>query len=266
MTDFAVSSDGQRVGFEVHGKGSPAVVLVHGWLCDRRYWRGQLAPLAASFLVVSLDLAGHGESDRSRRQWTIAAFGDDVAAVVRRLRLDDCIIVGHSMGVDVAIEAARRVPDSVRGLVWVDQYRQLDDFLAEEEVDARVAPFVADFGAATSRFAASLFSAAAAPELVARVSRQMASAPADIAVAALRATWNHGRSVPALLAQLSLPIVAINAPGSMDERASLARHGIEVLETPSEGHFPMLESPMEFNRLLEQAIDLVQHRRGDAVW
>jgi pimeloyl-ACP methyl ester carboxylesterase len=39
----ARSSEGITLSFEVHGSGTPALVFVHGWSCDRRYWRGQLA-------------------------------------------------------------------------------------------------------------------------------------------------------------------------------------------------------------------------------
>ena len=83
----ARSSDGIPLSFEVHGSGTPAPVFVHGWSCDRRYWRGQLAALADRHQVVAVDLAGHGESGGGRQRWTMAAFGDDVAAVVRHLGL-----------------------------------------------------------------------------------------------------------------------------------------------------------------------------------
>jgi len=64
---------------------------------------------------VSLDLAGHGESGLGRRAWTMPAFGEDVVAVAEKLGLEDVVLTGHSMGGDVIVEAARRMPDRVRG-------------------------------------------------------------------------------------------------------------------------------------------------------
>src|SRR5215211_3854187 len=82
MRGVVTSRDGIPLAFEVHGAGAPAVVLVHGWSCDRSYWDGQVGPLAARYRTVAVDLAGHGESGSGRRAWTMAAFGEDVVAVV----------------------------------------------------------------------------------------------------------------------------------------------------------------------------------------
>ena len=104
-----MSTDGICLAYEIHGSGVPAIVLVHGWSCDRSYWDGQVAPLSAKFQVVAVDLAGHGESGSGRAAWTIEAFGADVADVVDELALESVILVGHSMAGDVIVEAARRL-------------------------------------------------------------------------------------------------------------------------------------------------------------
>src|SRR5678815_2468104 len=78
--EVVTSADGIRIAFEVHGEGAPALVFVHGWSCNRSYWREQLQPFSKQFKVVAVDLAGHGESGLGRTSWTIAAFGGDVAA------------------------------------------------------------------------------------------------------------------------------------------------------------------------------------------
>ena len=254
--------DGARIAYDVHGAGEPAVVLIHGWCCNRTHWRAQLAPLARRGRVVALDLAGHGESGSARTDWTPAAFGADVAAVVEDSGATEVILVGHSMGADVALEAARVLPERVRGIVWVDQYTQLSRLISETEVAARVAPFRADFTATTRAFVRRLFAADAAPALVARVSEEMASAPATMALAALAATWNHARNVPALLRELRLPVVAINAPDPGADLASMQAHGVAVLDFPEAGHFPMLEKPAAFTARLETALDLIGRQRG----
>lgn len=56
------SADGLPVRYEVLGDGTPALVFVHGWSCDRRYWDGQVGYFADRHRVVAIDLAGHGES------------------------------------------------------------------------------------------------------------------------------------------------------------------------------------------------------------
>ena len=62
----ARSADGVAIRFEVEGQGEPTLVLVHGWAFDRHVWDGQVPALSARHRVVTLDLAGHGESGGSR--------------------------------------------------------------------------------------------------------------------------------------------------------------------------------------------------------
>jgi pimeloyl-ACP methyl ester carboxylesterase len=116
--EFATSPDGLRIAYEALGSGAPgapALVFVHGWSCDRSYWNGQLDAFSSDYKVVAVDLAGHGESALGRKDWSIAAYGGDVAAVVKKLGLTRVILIGHSMGGDVNAEAARQLRGRVVG-------------------------------------------------------------------------------------------------------------------------------------------------------
>jgi pimeloyl-ACP methyl ester carboxylesterase len=93
---YATSADGVPVRYDGYGAGGPAIVFVHGWSCDRGYWDGQVAHFAERHRVVTVDLAGHGESGLGRTAWTIPSFGEDVVAVVDRLELSDMVLAGHS--------------------------------------------------------------------------------------------------------------------------------------------------------------------------
>ena len=78
----------------------------------------------------------------------------------------------------------------------------------------------------------------------------------------VEATWNHGRSVPGLLVELNLPVVAINAEHPPTDLGSMNRNGVEVLLMPGVGHFPMLERPIEFNVCLAQAVEVLRATSG----
>jgi pimeloyl-ACP methyl ester carboxylesterase len=95
---IALSADGVPIHYDVQGTGALALVFVHGWCCDRHSWDRQVDAFAPSYTVVRLDLAGHGASGQARTQWTMAAFGQDVVAVVEQLRLVQVVLIGHSMG------------------------------------------------------------------------------------------------------------------------------------------------------------------------
>jgi len=261
MQGLAASADGVRIAYETRGLGSPALVFVHGWCCSRRHWDFQISAFAQSALVVAIDLAGHGESASNRENWSIARFGNDVTTVVDALELQDVILIGHSMGVDVVLEAARELDGRVHGLVWVDQYTTLSAFMTQQSIQQRVDPFRAHFVDATHAFVRRMFAPTSDPLLIDHVCQSMSSAPEGIAVPALEATWDHGPSVPGILAELRLPVVTINAASPPTDTSSMRRNGVEVLLMPGAGHFPMLERPREFNLCLSQAIQRISSRR-----
>ena len=184
---FATSPDGVPIAYDDAGAGSPALVFVHGWSCDRSYWRYQRPVFEASHRVVAIDLAGHGDSGVGRSSWTMPAFGADVAAVVDRLGLEDAVLVGHSMGGDVIVEAALILGTRVAGLVWVDVYEALDTADDERGLEAFLGPFRDDFVTRTRAFVREeLFDATSDPALAEWVASDMASAPPGIALDAIR--------------------------------------------------------------------------------
>jgi pimeloyl-ACP methyl ester carboxylesterase len=255
MSGVARSRDGIPLAFEVHGAGVPALVFVHGWSCDRSYWRGQLRPLAGRYQTVAVDLAGHGNSGVGRRAWTMAAFGEDVVAVVEQLGLGELVLIGHSMGGDVIVEAALRLGDRVAGLVWVDTYSSLGEPSTDAEIQRFLAPFGDDFVTATRAFVRRLFTPDADAELVEWVAADMSAAPPEIAVEALGHAVGNERGIVAGLGELSAPVVAINPDARPTDTESLRRHGVRTLLVSGVGHFLMMEDPDRFNRLLGEVVE-----------
>jgi pimeloyl-ACP methyl ester carboxylesterase len=250
----AISADGIPIQFTTAGSGSPALVLVHGWSCDRTYWASQVEAFAATNRVVAMDLAGHGASGAGRPEWTMQAFGDDVAAVMEAADVRDAVLVGHSMGGDIVVEAALAVPDRVRALIWVDDYRSLENLRTFEEARAFAEPYRDDFFAKAAAFVRGMFLPTSDPDLVERVATAMASAPPEIAVEVMTHALGNPQALIAGLARLTVPVFAINPSEWPVNAESLARHGIRNVPLAGVGHFPMLEDPAGFNRALAEVI------------
>src|SRR5215207_9678852 len=107
---WVTARDGVELAYEVHGVADPdalTLVFVHGWAGERAYWEHQVAFFSDRYRVVALDLAGHGESGLGRTDWDLPAFGDDVVAVVDAVGIQRAVLVGHSMGGDAVVFAAR---------------------------------------------------------------------------------------------------------------------------------------------------------------
>jgi pimeloyl-ACP methyl ester carboxylesterase len=248
------SSDGVTIVYEARGEGAPALVFVHGWSCDRSYWRAQVESFSREYRVVAVDLAGHGDSGTERATWTIESFGEDVAAVVRDLEIERAVLIGHSMGGDVIVEAARRLPGRVAGLIWVDTYKQLRTPRSEAEMRSLLAPYHDDFAASTRDFVHTMFRPDADAALVERVAADMSSAPPEVAIAALESAMRFDRRIPPALRELNLPVVAINHDYRPTDVESLEACGVHAMRMSGVGHFPMIEDPERFDPLLQAAI------------
>ncbi len=148
---IADSPGGVHIQYRVYGRGEPLVVLIHGWSCDSNYWSAQVADLKTRYTVATVDLAGHGGSAANRDDWSMQAFAADVAAVVEALRDHPrVVLVGHSMGGPVVVEAARRLGLRVVGVIGVDTLKNVGlPRPAAAETAKRFAPFEQDFIGAT---------------------------------------------------------------------------------------------------------------------
>lgn len=119
---FIESDDGSRDRLEYteYGSGDQWVVLLHGLLMPRRMSQSLAREMAGNGLhVVTLDLLGHGRSDRPADPlvYSMTAFAEQVVALMDHLDSDQAVVGGISLGANVALEAAVLAPDRVRGIV-----------------------------------------------------------------------------------------------------------------------------------------------------
>jgi pimeloyl-ACP methyl ester carboxylesterase len=251
----ARSADGVPIHFTVTGAGDPALVFVHGWAIDSRYWDAQVPVFARTHRVVTLDLAGHGKSGRQRKDWTVAAFGQDVRAVVDALGLRKVVLIGHSMSGNVILEAAKALPGRVAGLVPVDTLLDVDGVMTDQEVAGAMAAFRADYKKSAGDFMRKyMFTATTDPALVAAVVEDATSFPPEIGVPVLEQVWKHDPRP--LLREIHVPVVAVNAdkfPTRLDHARQYAPQ-FDALIVEGVGHYLMREDPAAFNAQLARAV------------
>ncbi len=253
---IVTSSDLTHIEYHVYGHGEPTLILVHGWACSARYWGAQVSALEGRYTVVTLDLAGHGASGRNRRDWTIEHYAEDVAAVARSVPGEHIVLVGHSMGGPVALEAAPLIGPRVIGIIGVDTFRRMGlPPPSPEVVERQIAPFRKDFMGEVHRFVPTLFTRHADPTLVRKVADDMSLAPPAAAVASLESL--NALDYATVLQRVHVPIVAIDS--DLGEPLDLARirkvaPGFRAVVLKGADHFALLDDPQHFNPVLMREI------------
>ena len=105
------------------GAGNPPIVFVHGYLCELDNWRHQVDCFKSTNTVLACDLRGLGKTPLGDGEMSIEQMGQDVADLMVAHDLSNAVLVGHSMGCRIIMEACRRATERVGGLVLVDGSR-----------------------------------------------------------------------------------------------------------------------------------------------
>jgi pimeloyl-ACP methyl ester carboxylesterase len=131
-----IEVQGRRITFERAGVGPP-VVFVHGYVGDRRTWRGQLKALSDEYTAIAWDAPGFGGSWDPPEDFGLAGYADHLAAFVHELGIERAHIVGLSFGGGVAIELFDRHHDAVQTLTLVSAYAGWAGSLGPEAAHTR---------------------------------------------------------------------------------------------------------------------------------
>jgi pimeloyl-ACP methyl ester carboxylesterase len=248
---------------------TPPLVFVHGFACDRTDWRAQVDSLASTATVVEYELPGHGSTPGAPADCTIKAYGAGLARALTELELPPAILVGHSMGCRVVLQANRFAPGAVAGLVLVDGSRiaQGDPSAARRAMADRLE------GDGYRRFVREFFESMFFPSSDPAVARAICDRAMRLPVAVGRALmtdlagWDAGE-VEAALDAVAVPLLAIQST-TMDEtlkrvplasgqsspwidliRAHVPDAAVTVLTGP--GHFPQIELADEVTALIAE--------------
>jgi pimeloyl-ACP methyl ester carboxylesterase len=253
--------DGVPIVYEVRGEaeaGEPALVFVHCWGCDRTYWREQLDVFAADYRVVAMDLAGHGESGTGRESWKILDLAGDVEAVADALGLERMILIGHSMGGPVALEAARRMPGRVIGVVAVDTLHNAEFEFPPEAVKQLIGAFEADFTGTVAGFVRGMYQPGADAAVVDWTVMKAQGTHQAAAIGLMRDF--ESLDFAAMFSAAKVPIRAINAApaGPMQPVTEIEINrkyaDFDAVLMAGVGHFLQLERPAELNAHLRAVV------------
>ncbi|WP_394837492.1 alpha/beta hydrolase [Pendulispora rubella] len=256
MHDGVVASaDGTKIHYLEGGRGTTTLFFLHGWLGNAHWWDEQFAHFSPRYRVVAIDQAGHGESGRDRKAWTMQACAQDARAVADKLGLDRVVWIGHSMSGGTILELANLLPERTVGLIPIDILEDVGQVATTEEKAAFFGALEKDFPTAVRAVFKEDFPPGAPEPVVRRVLDEAAAAPPAISIPILRAFFDYDAA--SAMRKVKAPIVAVNSEMHRTNVAGNRKFApqFDVVLMKNVGHWPMLERPGEFDLLLQQAID-----------
>jgi pimeloyl-ACP methyl ester carboxylesterase len=253
-----VAVPGATLEVDDGGEGAPALLLVHALGGRLGFWKPVLREARREHRVVAFDLRGHGGSVASDDAWTLEAHAGDVIAVADAMRLDRFVLVGHSFGALVALQAAATLGPRVAGLVLVDAGGSFAGAPAES-LEAFAAQFEGDGAAAAVRAAYEGVLERARPGTRSAVLASVGGTATAAYAPAYRAMF--AADPAALLERYGGPVALIvdaenGSPLSLHvQQPSLARR-----ELADVSHWMQLDDPDAFNAALDGLLTSMEAR------
>ncbi|OGO30352.1 MAG: hypothetical protein A2Z29_09845 [Chloroflexi bacterium RBG_16_56_11] len=233
QTDVPAGIESLRLdisGHRVHclriGKGPP-VVFIHGGASDSRDWLPVMAAVSGRYACYAPDLIGYGQSERKKEGYYLSDFSDFLVEFIDSFDIKNPVLVGHSFGARVCLEAALRHPGRFSGIVLVD---------------------AAGLGKVT-RFGSYLMTFF---WLARKLTRRPQPYPRFLTREGENTDWLCSGELPRITAPTLLVWKQCDPylPVSLARRAAKLIPGAQLIEVPGFGHAPHKQDPDGFNRLL----------------
>jgi pimeloyl-ACP methyl ester carboxylesterase len=240
-------------------------VFVHGFGSAHSDWDAQVAHLSPRQQTVAVYLRGHGASPGMAADCTVERYGADVAEVMKAPALPPTVLVGHSMGCRVVIEAALQAPAHMAGVVLIDGSQFASDM---ETVLKQTFTKPNGFETLIRGWFEEMFTAKSNAAVVASVVERAERLPRSLGEKLLLDMLRYDvRRLTTSLADLRVPVMAVQTTYSNERRerrpmskgqttpyldmlrARISSVRIEIIEDT--GHFPQIDESGQTNALLD---------------
>lgn len=116
---YASLNDSLQLAYFDEGAGDQTLIMIHGLGSYAPAWKKVIESLKGQYRCIALDLPGYGKSSTGDFSYSMPFFAETIAAFIQELKIDNPIVVGHSMGGQVALTLALAQPDLMSKLVLV---------------------------------------------------------------------------------------------------------------------------------------------------
>ena len=252
----------------ITGQRHPPMVFVHGFGCAHTDWDSQVAHFSPRHQTIAVDLRGHGKSPGSAADCSIERYGADVAELMRALALPPSILVGHSMGCRVVVEAALQAPAQTKAVVLVDgsQFSAAMEAVLQQRFAAPNG-----YAAVVNQLFQEMFTGQSDKSVAASIIERAGRLPRPVGEKMLAdmQRYDVGR-LAGSLASLRVPVMVLQATYSNEKRerrtmqigqttpyldmirSSVPAAHVEIIA--DSGHFPQLDASPQTNMLIDRFV------------
>lgn len=245
----------KNIYYRTSGKGSTALLFIHGWLGNADWWDGQVKKFSQKYQVVQMDLPSHGRSGSVKIE-SSTDYAQAITAVAHEIDAEKVILIGHSMSGAYVLEAYPAIKNC-SGIVIIDTLKDLDQLTDVETAEKMMfSSCRSDFSSAVENFFPKfLFTPKTPAEVQLRLKKEFLSRTGEEAVEALRPLY--AMNVLKYAKEVEVPVVAINSaytPTSIENNRKYIK-SYDAFFIEGTGHYPMLEDPENFNNKLEAVLN-----------
>ncbi len=252
-----LAKEGVKLFYKLWGEGQNVFIFIHGVGGDHHILSKEANYFSKKARVLSLDLRGHGQSDKPNQSYTIEDYAQDIAFLCKHTRIKQAIVVAHSMGGNIALELSRQFPQLVSALIFLD----VNLFIPEQQLIF----LLKTIEALKDHFSQALDAIISARTLVtdrhtAFVKKSFSNTPQQVWVSSLESmiAWDKEKAQESVH-HCSCPILYIEGPKCI--------LGLSIFEAsyPSQlvrgkivgaGHFFPIEIPEQVNVMIDRFISV----------
>ncbi len=260
--------NGVKIYFEEHGKGFP-LIFVHGWTSNNWIWFNQVKYFKDKFRVITLDLKGHGDSDKPKSEYLMSDFAKELYDFINQLLgEEDYVLIGHSMGGMVVLTYAinPKYTANLMGLIPCGtSFTMENPVLSQmvEQLKTGEVKYDRKLGEVLSKLAFNGKFARKHKDLVQRNIEEGLRCPDHVAIACMDAFVNK-YNIESDLANISVPTLLLTGDKdsmvdgtSSEKMLTLISNATLDAIGPNVGHNLQIEQPEKYNRILEAFIDSI---------
>lgn len=258
ITEKKIVINSDTLSYYDSEKGKITLLFIHGSFINKEYWENQISYFSPEYRVVALDLAGHGNSTRNRNEWTVRKFGDDIREIIYKLSLEKVILIGHSIGGDIMLEATNENSSSIIGIIGIDYFKNIGFELPQNIIEQVITNLKTDFASTNEQYVRhALLTTKTNKAIESRVLANFKTMNPNVGIAMNEDFLNYSNRETCLLKNMDSKLYLINvnySPTNEESLKQLVGDNYELKIMNGTCHFPMIENPKELNIMLEETV------------